>query len=126
MEQINSTPFKNNNTLKIVCLINLLFSVILVYLDVKSYFDYKTMHALNSNSFIYMSVFEIIIITGLLLMLIGRRIGFTLYMIGQMVSYIYPIATNTGDTVWGLLTLPIVLGPIFFGIFYFRNLKKLH
>ncbi len=126
MEQINSNPSKNNNTLKIVCLINLLFSILIVVIDIRSYKLYLSEGNLNANSFIYMLIFELVIITGLILLLLNRRIGFTLYMVGQMVSYIYPLATNTSDTVWGLLTLPIVLGPLFFGIFYFRNLKKLH
>jgi len=126
MEQINSNPSKNNNTLKIVCLINLLFSILIVVIDIRSYKLYLSEGNLNANSFIYMLIFELVIITGLILLLLNRRIGFTLYMVGQMVSYIYPLATNTSDTVWGLLTLPIVLGPLFFGIFYFRNLKMLH
>ena len=82
--------------------------------------------ALNGISFIYMAAFQIVIITGLVLMFFGTKKGFYIYLFGQAISFIYPIVTGTVDTVWGLLILPVLIVPIPFAIFYYRNLNKMY
>ena len=82
--------------------------------------------ALNGISFIYMAAFQIVILTGLVLMFFGNKKGFYIYLFGQAISFIYPIATGTTDTVWGLLILPVLIVPIPFAIFYYRNLNKMY
>ncbi len=126
MEEMKTKFFKKIGNLQIFILINFFFSAIVVYLDIKGYFNYKQMQALNVNSFIYMGIIELIIISGLVLMFFEKENGFYTYIIGQLLSIIYPIVSGTGDTVLGLLTLPLIVGPVFFAIYYFRNLKNMH
>ena len=96
-------------------------------MNVRNYFDYRSMiETFNATSFIYMAVFQIIILTGLLLMFFGNKKGFYIYVIGQATSLIYPIVTGTADTVWGLLILPVLIVPIPFAIFYYRSLNKMY
>ena len=126
MEKLKTKPFKKIGKLQIYILINFFFSAIVVYLDVKGYFNYKQMQALNVDSFIYMGLIELVIIAGLVMMFFEKENGFYTYIIGQLLSIIYPIVSGTGDTVLGLMTLPLIVGPVFFAIYYFRNLKKMH
>jgi len=127
MNWFNSKTVKKDNTILIVCGINILFSTLYLIINMRDYFDYQSMiGALNGNSFIYMAAFQIVILTGLVLMFFGNKKGFYIYFIGQIISFIYPIVTGTVDTVWGLLILPILIVPILFAIFYYRNLKKMY
>ena len=118
---------KHSKTFQVVCAINIFLSFAYTFLNIRNYYDYKSMPgALNGNSFLFMAAFEIVIIAGLSLMFVGKKKGFYLYLIGQLVSFIYPVISGTGDTVWGLLILPALIFPIIFAIFYIGNLKKLH
>lgn len=67
---------------------------------------------------------NIIILTGVSFMLFGNRIGFYIYLVEQLISFIYTIMTGTMDTVWGILILPILIVPIFFGVFLLQVLKE--
>ena len=122
----SETP-KKDNTFLIVCGINILFSTLYLIINLRNFSDYQSMiGALNGTSFIYMAAFQIVILTGLVLMFFGNKTGFYTYLIGQLLSFIYPVVTGTADTVWGLLILPVLIVPIPFAIFYYRNLKKIH
>jgi hypothetical protein len=127
MNWFNSVTVKKDNTILIVCGINILFSTLYLIINMRNYSDYQSMiGVLNGISFIYMAVFQIVILTGLVLMFFGNKKGFYIYIIGQVISLIYPIATGTVDTVWGLLILPVLIVPIPFAIFYYRNLNKMY
>jgi hypothetical protein len=127
MNWFNSVTVKKDNTILIVCGINILFSILYLIINMRNYSDYQSMiGVLNGISFIYMAVFQIVILTGLVLMFFGNKKGFYIYIIGQVISLIYPIATGTVDTVWGLLILPVLIVPIPFAIFYYRNLNKMY
>ena len=127
MNWFNSLAVKSDKTLLIVCGINIVFSTLYLIMNIRNYFDYQSMAgSLNGDSFIFMAAFQIIILTGLTFMFFGNRKGFYIYLVGQLISYIYPIMTGTMDTVWGILILPILIVPIFFGVFYYRNLKKMY
>lgn len=127
MNWFNSQVVKADKTILIVSGINILFSTLYLMMNIRNYFDYQSMAgALNGESFIYMAAFQIIILCGLALMFFGNKIGFYIYLVGQLLSYVYPIITGTVDTVWGLLILPILIVPIFFGVFYYTNLKKMY
>jgi len=126
MNWFTSTTVKKDDTITTVCGSNIILSALLLIMDIGGYFNYQSMGALNGTSFIYMAAFQIIILTGLVLMFFGNKKGFNIYLVGQVVSYIYPIATGTVDIVWGLLVLPHLIAPIVFAIFYYRNLKKMY
>jgi hypothetical protein len=127
MNWFNSQTAKKNNNILIVCGINILFSTLYMLSNVVSYSDYQSMMgALNGASFIYMAGFQTIILTGLVLIFFGNKKGFYIYLTGQIISFIYPIVTGTTETVWGLLILPILVAPIVFAVFYYRNLNKLY
>ena len=127
MNWFNAQAVKADETILIVSGINILFSTLFLMMNIRNYFDYKSMPgSLNGESFIYMAAFQIIILSGLALIFFGNKKGFYIYLVGQLLSYIYPIITGTIDTVWGLLILPILIVPIFFGVFYYRNLNKMY
>ena len=127
MNWFSSQAVKKDNTILIVCGINILFSTLYLVINMLNYYNYQSMiGALNGKSFIYMAAFQLVILTGLVLMFFGNRGGFYIYLVGQLISYVYPIMTGTIDTVWGLLILPILIVPILFGVFYFKSLNKMH
>jgi hypothetical protein len=126
MNWFTSKTVKKDDTITTVCGSNIILSALLLIMDIRGYFEYQSMGALHGTSFIYMAAFQIVILTGLVLMFFGDKKGFYIYLGGQVISYIYPIATGTIDTVWGLLILPHLIAPIVFAIFYYRNLKKLY
>ena len=126
MNWFTSKTVKKDDTITTVCGSNIILSALLLIMDIGGYFNYQSMGALHGTSFIYMAAFQIVILTGLALMFFGNKKGFNIYLVGQVVSYIYPIATGTVDTVWGLLVLPHLIVPIIFAIFYYRNLKKMY
>ena len=127
MNWFNAQAVKADETILIVSGINILFSTLYLMMNIRNYFDYQSMPgSLNGESFIYMAAFQIIILSGLALIFFGNKKGFYIYLVGQLLSYIYPIITGTIDTVWGLLILPILIVPIFFGVFYYRNLNKMY
>ena len=126
MDLIKSKPQKKLEKYQVVCIINIVLSILLVFGYIISYYKYKSMGALNGDSFLFMAAFEIIIITGLTLMAYSKIAGFYIYLVGQLISFIYPIVTGTIDTVWGLIIIPAIIVPVIFAIFYYRNLKKMH
>ena len=127
MNWFNSRAAKMDNSILIFSGINILFSVLYLFMNIRSYYDYQSMiGALNGKSFIYMAAFQVLILTGIVWMFFGNKRGFYIYLVGQLVSYLYPVVTGTTDTVWGMLILPILIVPILFAVFYYRNLKKMH
>ena len=127
MNWFNSKTIKKDNTILMACGINIVFSILYLVMNIRNYYDYQSMiGVLHSGSFIYMAAFQLVILTGLVLMLFGNKGGFYIYLVGQLISYAYPIMTDSGDTVWGLLILPILIGPILFGIFYLKSLNKMY
>lgn len=127
MNWFNSKTEKKDDTILAVCGLNIVLSTLYLIMNIRGYFDYQSMvGALNGTSFIYMAAFQLVILTSLVLMFFGNKKGFYIYLVGQLISYVYPIATGTGDTVWGLLILPHLIVPIVFGVFYFRNLNKMY
>lgn len=116
-----------DNSILIFSGINILFSVLYLFMNIRSYYDYQSMiGALNGKSFIYMAAFQVLILTGIVWMFFGNKRGFYIYLVGQLVSYLYPVVTGTTDTVWGMLILPVLIVPILFAVFYYRNLNKMY
>jgi hypothetical protein len=119
-------PSGRITTFKIICGINILLSIIYIIHGISLYNDYKSMPgALYGNSFLIMDAFEIIIITGLVLMFFAKKKGFYFYLAGQLISFVYTIASGREDTVWGLLILPAFIVPILFTVYYSFHLKEL-
>jgi hypothetical protein len=92
---------------------------------ISSYFSYKAMDALNAESFLIMAAFEFITLTGVFLMWRLKKNGFYIYLTGQLATLIYPFATNTVDTVMGMLVLPLLIIGVLFIILYAINLKHM-
>ena len=127
MNWFNSRTAKMDNSILIFSGINILFSVLYLFMNIRSYYDYQSMiGALNGKSFIYMAAFQVLILTGIVWMFFGNKRGFYIYLVGQLVSYLYPVVTGTTDTVWGMLILPVLIVPILFAVFYYRNLNKMY
>ena len=126
MNWFNSKTAKRDNTILTMCGVNIFLSTLYLIMNIVGYYNYQSMQALNGTSFIYMATFQLVILTGLVLMFFGNKNGFYIYLVGQLISYVYPIATGTIDTAWGLLILPHLIVPIVFGVYYFRNLKKMY
>ena len=93
---------------------------------INSYFDYKAMSALYADSFLVMALFKFVMLVGVLLMWQLRKIGFYLYLAGQVAALIYPFASSTADSVLGLLVLPILFISLLFIVLFARQLKYMY
>ena len=69
MNWFSSQAVKKDDTILIVCGINILFSTLYLVINMLNYYNYQSMiGALNGKSFIYMAAFQLVILTGLVLM----------------------------------------------------------
>ncbi len=77
MNWFDSQAAKKNNNFLIFSGINILFSALYLFMNIRSYYDYQSMiGALNGKSFIYMAAFQVVMLTGIVLMFFGNKKGF--------------------------------------------------
>jgi len=110
-------------SLTVLCVLSFIAGIVFLFGRFSSYFAYGEMNALNEQAFIVMAVFDLGMLAGVLLMWRLNKTGFYIYTAFQLISLIYPFITNTGDTVMGILTLPIFVCSILFIVFYAYHLK---
>jgi hypothetical protein len=126
MEQKNSEAAQKLTRpvfLTILCILSFVGIALSLFNYINSYFSYKAMKALYAESFLATGIFELVILAGVLLMWKLKKSGFYIYIIGQVVSLIFPFATGTVETVMGLLTLPVLILAAVFIVLYYRQLR---